>query len=119
MGTNPTEAEAPDLFAEAPGYATHEVLNQAGAVVDYDAYGDDKPLVQAIKVFGADWPDEVLHRAGRQVRGWPGATRSPLGRIQMSETSARRLILAGRHGNERCVSVSAFLMTGLVQARCD
>jgi putative acyl-CoA dehydrogenase len=67
MRTNPTEAGAPDYFAETPGYSTHEVLNQAGALVDYDAYADDKPLVQAMKVFGADWPDEVLHRAGRQV----------------------------------------------------
>ena len=30
MGINATEA--PDYFADAPGYATHEVLNQAGAL---------------------------------------------------------------------------------------
>jgi putative acyl-CoA dehydrogenase len=65
MGTNATEA--PDYFADAPGYATHEVLNQAGALADYDAYANDKPLVQAMKVFGADWADEVLHRAGSHV----------------------------------------------------
>jgi putative acyl-CoA dehydrogenase len=65
MGTNATEA--PDYFADAPGYATHEVLNQAGALADYDAYANDKPLVQAMKIFGADWADEVLHRAGRHV----------------------------------------------------
>jgi hypothetical protein len=29
MGANATEA--PDYFADASGYATHEVLNQAGA----------------------------------------------------------------------------------------
>jgi putative acyl-CoA dehydrogenase len=67
MGTNAKQAQALDYLADAPGYATHEVLNQAGALVDYDAYGDDKPLVQAMKVFGADWADEVLHRAGRHV----------------------------------------------------
>ena len=60
-------AEAPDYFADAPGYATHEVLNQAGALADYDAYANDNPLVQAMKVFGADWSDEVLHRAGSHV----------------------------------------------------
>jgi putative acyl-CoA dehydrogenase len=65
MGINATEA--PDYFADAPGYATHEVLNQAGALADYDAYANDKPLVQAMKIFGADWADEVLHRAGRHV----------------------------------------------------
>ena len=51
MGINATES--PDYFADAPGYATHEVLNQAGALADYDAYANDKPLVQAMKVFGA------------------------------------------------------------------
>ena len=65
MGVNATEA--PEHFADAPGYATHEVLNQPGALADYDAYASDKPLVQAIKVFGADWADEVLQRAGRRV----------------------------------------------------
>ena len=33
----------------------------------YDAYANDKPLVQAMKVFGADWADDVLHRAGSHV----------------------------------------------------
>lgn len=65
MGTD--AAEAPDYFADAPGYATHEVLNQAGALADYDAYANDKPLVQAMKAFGADWADEPLHRAGSHV----------------------------------------------------
>jgi putative acyl-CoA dehydrogenase len=59
--------EAPDHFADAAGYATHEVLNQPGALADYDAYTSDKPLVQAIKVFGADWADEVLRRTGSHV----------------------------------------------------
>jgi putative acyl-CoA dehydrogenase len=65
MGTD--VADAPDYFADAPGYATHEVLNQAGALADYDAYANDKPLVEAMRVFGADWADEVLHRAGSHV----------------------------------------------------
>jgi putative acyl-CoA dehydrogenase len=65
MGTN--AAEGPGYFSDAPGYATHEVLNQAGALADYDAYANDKPLVHAMKVFDADWADEVLHRAGSHV----------------------------------------------------
>jgi putative acyl-CoA dehydrogenase len=67
MSTNSAEAQAPDFFADAPGYATHEVLNQAGALADYDAYAGDKPLVEAMKVFGADWADEVLRRTGTHV----------------------------------------------------
>lgn len=54
-------------FAAAPGYATHEVLNQAGALADYNAYTDDKPLVDAMRVFGADWADAILRRAGMHV----------------------------------------------------
>ena len=65
MGVN--AREAPDYFTDAPGYATHEVLNQPGALANYDAYANDKPLVQAIKAFGADWADEVLDRAGNCV----------------------------------------------------
>ena len=65
MSTNATEA--PGNFGNAPGYATHEVLNQAGALTDYDAYSGDKPLVQAMKVFGANWADDVLHHTGRHV----------------------------------------------------
>jgi putative acyl-CoA dehydrogenase len=67
MGADAKEAWVPDYFADASGYATHEVLNQAGALADYDAYGDDTPLVQAMKVFGASWASEVLHHAGRHV----------------------------------------------------
>ena len=59
--------QIPDYVSPAPGYATHEVLNQAGALADYDAYTDDKPLVEAVKVFGADWASETLRRAGTHV----------------------------------------------------
>jgi hypothetical protein len=36
----------------APGYATHEVLNQAGALADYDAYGDDSHFAHGCGVTG-------------------------------------------------------------------
>ena len=28
----------------APGYATHEVMNQPGALQNYNAFAEDKPL---------------------------------------------------------------------------
>ena len=62
-----TGVEAPAYFASAPGYATHEVLNQAGALADYNAYADDKALVEAVKVFGADWANDTLRRAGAYI----------------------------------------------------
>jgi putative acyl-CoA dehydrogenase len=67
--TAPVEAkpQTPDYISAAPGYATHDVLNQAGALANYNAYTDDKPLVEAVRVFGADWAAETLRRAGRHV----------------------------------------------------
>jgi putative acyl-CoA dehydrogenase len=51
----------------ASGFATHEVLNQPGALEDYNACSDDKPLVEAVRVFGADWAADHLKRAGTLV----------------------------------------------------
>ncbi len=51
----------------APGYATHEVLNQPGALHDTNAYAEDRPLVEAVGVFGADWANAHLHRTGALV----------------------------------------------------
>jgi putative acyl-CoA dehydrogenase len=62
-----TMADAPEHISDAPGYATHEVLNQAGALTDYNAYADDVALVEATKVFGADWSDAHLRRTGAVV----------------------------------------------------
>jgi putative acyl-CoA dehydrogenase len=52
---------------QASGFATHEVLNQPGALEDYNAYSDDNPLVAAVRVFGADWAADYLKRAGASV----------------------------------------------------
>ncbi len=46
------------------GYATHEVLNQAGALQDYNAFAEDKPLAEAVQAFGAAWAEPDLRRAG-------------------------------------------------------
>jgi putative acyl-CoA dehydrogenase len=51
----------------ASGFATHEVSNQPGALEEYDAYGNDKPLVEAVRVFEADWAGDHLQRAGTLV----------------------------------------------------
>ena len=42
-------------------------MNQPGALEDYDAYSDDKPLVEAVRVFGAEWAADQLKRAGASV----------------------------------------------------
>ena len=49
------------------GYATHEVLNQAGALHDYNAFTDDIPLVETARVFGAGWAEPDLSRASRYI----------------------------------------------------
>jgi len=46
------------------GYATHEVLNQPGSLADYNAFTSDQALVEAVKVFGADWATARIERAG-------------------------------------------------------
>ena len=48
-------------------YATHEVLNQPGALESYNAYAGDQALVEAVRVFGADWAGDALRHAGTLV----------------------------------------------------
>jgi putative acyl-CoA dehydrogenase len=58
-------ASAANDFASE--FATHEVMNQPGALENYNAFSEDKPLVQAIKIFGADWSTDHLVRTGALV----------------------------------------------------
>ena len=51
----------------AAGYATHEVLNQPGALEDRDLFTQDRALVEAAGVFGAGWAGERLRSAGALV----------------------------------------------------
>ena len=62
-------AFAPNSTSTAPpdGYATHEVLNQPGALSDYNAFATDRPLTEAVRAFGADWAWAKLERAGAVV----------------------------------------------------
>ena len=51
----------------AEGFATHEVMNQPGALEDYNAFAGDEPLIEAVRVFGADWAADHLKKAGALV----------------------------------------------------
>jgi putative acyl-CoA dehydrogenase len=57
-----TTQTSPDQ--QAAGYATHEVMNQPGSLEGYDLYSDDKPLRDAVRVFGGDWAAERLKQTG-------------------------------------------------------
>ena len=46
------------------GYATHEVLNQAGPLHDVDLFSTDRPLCDAVQAFGAGWAADHLRAAG-------------------------------------------------------
>ena len=46
------------------GFVTHEVLNQSGALQDYDAFSLDRPLVEAVRTFGGEWAEDRLRQTG-------------------------------------------------------
>jgi putative acyl-CoA dehydrogenase len=48
---------------------THEVLNQATALVDYDVFAGDRALVDAVRREGAEWAMDSLHTVGRLAGG--------------------------------------------------
>src|SRR5271155_378596 len=47
--------------------ATHEVLNQAPPLVDYNLFTSDQVLVEAIRREGADWAEAKLEQFGQIV----------------------------------------------------
>ena len=49
------------------GYGTHEVLNQAPAMADYDAYGHDPALAKILSAFNADWAAPHARLVGKRV----------------------------------------------------
>ena len=53
--------------ATASGFATHEVYNQAGDLVDYDPYGGDRALKAAVDAFDAGWASDQIHKAAALV----------------------------------------------------
>jgi len=48
-------------------YATHEVLNQPGDLVDFNVFETDAALRAAVSTFGADWAMARLGEAGARV----------------------------------------------------
>ncbi|HEY2745796.1 MAG TPA: acyl-CoA dehydrogenase family protein [Polyangia bacterium] len=48
---------------------THEVLNQSTPLVDYDAFGGDRALGDAVEREGAAWAKERLHAVGKIAGG--------------------------------------------------
>jgi putative acyl-CoA dehydrogenase len=63
--TAPSMQSIPD--DRVSGFVTHEVLNQPRAFEHYDAYSGDTPLVEAVRMFGADWAADHLTRTGTTV----------------------------------------------------
>jgi len=49
----------------------HKVDNQPPPLVDYDAYAEDRPLVEAVRRFDAAWAEERLSSLGRAATGEP------------------------------------------------
>ncbi len=43
---------------QRPGDATHEVFNQSTALENYNVFGEDRPLVEALRREGAEWAEE-------------------------------------------------------------
>jgi putative acyl-CoA dehydrogenase len=48
---------------------THEVLNQSTPLADYDVFGSDRALGDAVKREGAGWAVERLHAVGKVAGG--------------------------------------------------
>src|SRR3954447_8804714 len=49
------------------GYGTHDVLNQAPAMADHDAFSGDPALGRILETFGADWFAQQAGAVGRRV----------------------------------------------------
>ena len=47
--------------------STHEVLNQPPPLEDYDVFGADAALVEAVARHGADWAGAALHALGTRA----------------------------------------------------
>ncbi|AGT09391.1 acyl-CoA dehydrogenase family protein [Paracoccus aminophilus] len=52
---------------QAEGYATHEVTNQPGDLIGYNAYAQDPALCAAMRAFGGDWAEDRLRDLGETV----------------------------------------------------
>ena len=49
------------------GFATHEVYNQSGELVDYDPYRGDRALHSAVDAFDGGWAAAKIEKAAKLV----------------------------------------------------
>ena len=66
------------------GYGTHEVLNQAPAMADYDAYSHDPALGKILSIFNAEWAAPACKRGRQTGRFRPRARAGAAGQPQPS-----------------------------------
>jgi putative acyl-CoA dehydrogenase len=82
------------------GYGTHEVLNQAPGMVDYDAYSDDPALGKILSIFNAEWAAPHARAVGKRVasarvqelarqanRNFPNCARMIAGAVELTRSS--------------------------------
>lgn len=60
-------ADVSPAVPPVPETATHEVLNQPGDLVNYNAYTGDAALTEAVRAFGAEWAAPRLEETGALV----------------------------------------------------
>ena len=80
-------------LAAAQPRLTHEVLNQAAPLADYNAFSCDASLRQIVEHGGASWANEQLHSFGAQTgsAAWQELSRE-------ANANAPRLLTHDRHG---------------------
>ena len=60
-------ADVTPAVPPVPDTATHEVRNQPGDLVDYNAFTGDRALMEAVRAYGADWASPRLEKTGALV----------------------------------------------------
>ncbi|MFN2525933.1 MAG: acyl-CoA dehydrogenase family protein [Actinomycetota bacterium] len=60
-----------DELQPGSGRTTHEVLNQAPPLVDYNLFEQNRPLVEAVRREGAEWAEPQLQLLGKHAGGDP------------------------------------------------
>ncbi|HET7728509.1 MAG TPA: acyl-CoA dehydrogenase family protein [Usitatibacter sp.] len=84
------------------GFATHEVLNQPAALENYAAYSGDKPLMEAVRRYGAGWAEDALARVGdlvgsEKVQGLARQANRHLPELRTHDRFGRRVDLVEFH----------------------
>ncbi len=82
--------------------ATHEVLNQPPPLEDYDVFGADVALVEAVPRHGATWALEQLHEIGKRAGsaesiGWGFAANENPPRLRTHDRFGNRIDTVDYH----------------------